>query len=50
MSADGFTSEEIAAQLRHKDGNVTRAVYIHELNDQKRRRVQRDQPQALDAR
>jgi integrase len=42
MSAEGFTSEEIASQLRHKDGNVTRAVYIHELGDQARRRVQRD--------
>ena len=42
MSDAGATAEEIARQLRHKNANVTRAVYIHEIQDQERRRAQRE--------
>ena len=42
LSANGATAEEIARQLRHKNSNVTRTVYIHEIQDQEHRQGQRE--------
>jgi integrase len=38
----GDTADEVAALLGHKNATVTRAVYLHELDDAQRRAIRRD--------
>jgi integrase len=38
----GDTADEVAALLGHRDATVTRAVYLHELDDAQRRAIRRD--------
>jgi integrase len=38
---NGASADDVARRLRHKDATVTRAVYIHELEDAARRQHDR---------
>jgi integrase len=38
----GDTADEVAALLGHKDATVTRAVYLHEIEDAERRALRRE--------
>ena len=38
----GDTADEVAALLGHKDATVTRAVYLHEIEDGARRQLRRE--------
>jgi integrase len=38
----GDTADEVATLLGHKDATVTRAVYLHELEDAGRRALRRE--------
>lgn len=43
----GESSDELAFLLGHANGNVTRAVYVHELADARRRSMRRDKIAAV---
>jgi integrase len=43
----GLSADDVARRLRHKDATVTRAVYLHEINDAQRRKVDRSLIEAV---